>query len=276
MRKTRVLFIAHEMEPYLRLSEVADFARMLPQAMQEKGFEIRVLMPRYGCVNERRHRLHEVVRLSGINIVIGDNDNPLIIKVASLPAAKMQVYFLDNEEYFQRKYSIRDDKGKFFDDNHERMIFFNKGALDTVIKLGWSPDIVFCNGWMSSLVPLYIKKLYHDNPIFKDTKVIYSVYNNHFEEKLPADFIEKAVYDEMTTEDLALAKDLRIQDLYKLGMNYADAITVGEQTIDTEVQQFMLELNEKPTLSFVPVAEAADPYFEFFTKVVTRQPELIG
>ena len=184
MAKTKILFIAHEMSPFLELTKIAKITRQLPQAMQEKGFEIRILMPRFGNINERRNRLHEVIRLSGMNIVINENDNPLIIKVASLPTARMQVYFLDNEEYFQRKQVFRDAKEKFFDDNDERMIFFCKGAIETVKKLGWMPDVVHCMGWMSSLVPMYLKTAYREDPMFKNTKVVYSVYENCFTENL--------------------------------------------------------------------------------------------
>ena len=156
MAKTKILFITHEMSPFLELTKISEITRQLPQAMQEKGFEIRILMPRFGNINERRNRLHEVIRLSGLNIVVDNNDNPLIIKVASLPAARMQVYFLDNVDYFQRKKVFRDENGEFFNDNNERSVFFCKGALETVKKLGWSPDVVHCHGWFSALVPAYL------------------------------------------------------------------------------------------------------------------------
>ncbi|HYH56640.1 MAG TPA: glycogen/starch synthase, partial [Anseongella sp.] len=155
--KTKILFLCQEMAPYLELTEISKITRHLPQAMQENGYEIRVLMPRFGCINERRNKLHEVIRLSGMNIVVDENDNPLIIKVASIQGAKMQVYFLDNEEYFHRKHVFSDGKGKFYEDNDERTVFFCKGVLETVKKLGWSPDLIHCHGWMSSLVPMYIK-----------------------------------------------------------------------------------------------------------------------
>lgn len=159
MAKTKILFVTHEMSPFLEISKISEITRQLPQAMQEKGFEIRILMPRFGNINERRNRLHEVIRLSGMNIVVDNNDNPLIIKVASLPAARMQVYFLDNDEYFHRKKVFRDENGKFFEDNNERSLFFCKGALETVKKLGWSPDVVHCHGWFTAMIPLYLKSL---------------------------------------------------------------------------------------------------------------------
>ena len=184
MSRKKVLFISSEMNPFLEGSTVGEIARQLPQAIQEKDNEIRILVPRFGVINERRNRLHEVVRLSGINITIDDNDNPLIIKVASLPEAKMQVYFLDNEDYFHRKFVYTDANNAFFPDNDERTIFFCKGALETVKKLGWAPDIIHCHGWMTSLVPLYIKTSYSKDPVFENVKVVYSLYNNEFEGKI--------------------------------------------------------------------------------------------
>ena len=157
MDKKRVLFVTQEMHPYLSDTGIAQIARHLPQYMQEQGMEIRVLMPRFGNINERRNRLHEVVRLSGINIMIQDDDYPLVIKVASLPGARIQVYFLDNEDLFSRKSVFRDSKDKFFKDNGERMVFFCKGVLETVKKFGWAPDIIHCHGWLTSLIPLYVK-----------------------------------------------------------------------------------------------------------------------
>src|ERR1700755_1157543 len=204
MGKSKLLFITHEMSPFLDLTRISEITRQLPQAMQEKGYEIRILMPRFGNINERRNRLHEVIRLSGMNIIINDNDNPLIIKVASIPAARMQVYFLDNEEYFQRKHVFEDKEGKFYADNDERMIFFCKGALETVKKLGWAPDVVHCHGWMSALVPTYLKTTYKNDPTFKHSKIVYSIYENCFTEKLNADFSRKAVMTGMTTEDTAV------------------------------------------------------------------------
>ena len=157
MPKFRILYVASEINPFLRTTEVADFVRKLPQAMQERGMEIRILVPRFGLINERKNRLHEVVRLSGINISVGEEEKPLIIKVASIPNAKLQVYFIDNEDYFQRKSVFHDKENKFYDDNDERAIFFCKGVIETVRKLGWGPDIVHCTDWMTSLIPLYLK-----------------------------------------------------------------------------------------------------------------------
>ena len=171
----RVLYVATEIKPFLNHSYVSDIIRKLPQGMQEKGVEIRILVPKFGLINERKNRLHEVVRLSGMNIPIGEDDRPLIIKVASIPSAKLQVYFIDNEDYFKRKNVFNNKSGKFHADNDERCLFFCKGVLETVIKLGWSPDIIHCNDWMSALVPLLIKTSYNEQHIFENTKCIFSI-----------------------------------------------------------------------------------------------------
>ena len=245
MAKTKILFITHEMSPFLEISKIAKITRQLPQAMQEKGFEIRILMPRFGNINERRNRLHEVIRLSGMNIVINDNDNPLIIKVASLPTARMQVYFLDNEEYFQRKSVFRDTKEKFHDDNDERMIFFCKGAIETVKKLGWMPDVVHCFGWMSSLVPMYLKTSYKEDPMFKNTKVVYSVYENCFTETLHKDLKTKSLMPEMEVSDTALLKDSSCSSLHINAINYSDAVIKADENIDDAVMMFLAKQNDK-------------------------------
>jgi starch synthase len=245
MAKTKLLFITHEMSPFLELTKISEITRQLPQAMQEKGFEIRILMPRFGNINERRNRLHEVIRLSGMNIIINENDNPLIIKVASIPAARMQVYFLDNEEYFQRKHVFRDNSNKFYEDNDERMIFFCKGALETVKKLGWAPDVVHCHGWMSALVPVYLKTTYKNDPIFKHSKVVYSIYENCFTEKLNPEFSSKAIMNGMTPDDVALFNESDSNALYNGAINFSDAIVLASATIDKEVLNYVKNANKQ-------------------------------
>lgn len=245
MAKTKILFITHEMSPFLELSKIAKITRQLPQAMQEKGFEIRILMPRFGSINERRNRLHEVIRLSGMNIVINDNDNPLIIKVASLPTARMQVYFLDNEEYFQRKTIFRDAKENFHADNDERMIFFCKGAIETVKKLGWMPDVVHCFGWMTSLVPMYLKTSYKEDPMFKNTKVVYSIYENCFTESLDKNLKTKSLMPEMEASHTSLLKDSSCSSLHINAINYSDALVKADENIDNAVIKFLSKQSDK-------------------------------
>ena len=227
--KKKVLFVSSEMAPFLENSDFANIALMLPKAIQDLDNEIRILVPRFGVINERRNRLHEVVRLSGINISIDDNDNPLVIKVASIPGTKMQVYFLDNEDYFHRKAIYNDDNGKFFEDNDERTIFFCKGVMETVKKLGWSPDIIHCQGWMTSLIPLYLKTIYKDEPVFRGSKVIYSLHNEKECGNLGKDFARKASLNEIADEQLAGYANADTQNLHQGAAQLADAvITMGD------------------------------------------------
>jgi starch synthase len=269
MSKSKLLFISHEMSPFLELTKISEITRQLPQAMQEKGFEIRILMPRFGNINERRNRLHEVIRLSGMNIIINDNDNPLIIKVASIPAARMQVYFLDNEEYFQRKYVFRDKESKFYADNDERMIFFCKGALETVKKLGWAPDLIHCHGWMSALVPTYLKTTYKDDPTFKNSKVIYSIYNNDFSETLNKEFTKKAIMNDMNEAHTKVFSENSNQALNFGAIQYADAIVIGGDNVDEEVLKNVKKSN-KPVLEFDSTADFEN-YYNFYEEIASEE-----
>lgn len=269
MAKTKLLFITHEMSPFLELTKISEITRKLPQAMQDKGFEIRILMPRFGNINERRNRLHEVIRLSGMNIIINDNDNPLIIKVASIPSARMQVYFLDNEEYFQRKSVFRDNSNKFFEDNDERSIFFCKGALETVKKLGWAPDVVHCHGWMSALVPAYLKTLYKDDPTFKNSKVVYSVYTNCFTEKLDADFARKAVLNGMEAEQTEVFKPGDCNSLHIGAISYSDAVVFGSEDISQEVLNFVKN-SQKPVLDYESTLDFEN-YYNLYEEIANEE-----
>ena len=236
MSKQRVLYVTQEMSPYTTLSDISGIVNQLAPHVYNKGFEVRVLMPRYGLINERRHKLHEVVRLSGMNIIVDDDDFPLIIKVASLPGSRMQVYFLDNEEFFKRKFIFDDDEGQPFDDNADRMVFFCKGVMETVKKFGWAPDIIHCHGWMTSLVPMYHSKIYKQDPIFQDAKMIYSVYDGSYAPTFSSDFFAKARINDLTDEDLA---DYRNGDdilLHEGAVKYADGIIVGSESLDPSVQ----------------------------------------
>ncbi|TCV19083.1 starch synthase [Sphingobacterium alimentarium] len=268
MAKTKILFITHEMSPFLEISKISEITRQLPQAMQEKGFEIRILMPRFGNINERRNRLHEVIRLSGMNIVVDNNDNPLIIKVASLPTARMQVYFLDNEEYFQRKKVFRDESGKFFEDNNERSLFFCKGALETVKKLGWSPDVVHCHGWFTAMVPLYLKKVYHDDPTFKDVKVMYSLFNEESDfgkDTLTAKYADMAAQEDVSAEDAAVYGSGSYADVYKGALTYTDIVVKADENLDADVLKFVEEQNIRTfTPEFIDDYEGYSSLYEEF------------
>ena len=272
MAKTKLLIVTHEMSPFLELTKISEITRQLPQAMQEKGFEIRILMPRFGNINERRNRLHEVIRLSGMNIMIEDNDNPLIIKVASIPAARMQVYFLDNEDYFQRKHVFRDQANKFYADNDERTIFFCKGALETVKKLGWAPDVVHCHGWMTALVPAYIKTTYKDDPTFKNSKVVYSVYENDFTESLHKDFHKKAIMSGMVAEDTKVFENANANAIDMGAISYSDAIVLAAENIDKDVLKYVKN-SSKPTLAY-NLTENFENFYNFYEEI--SQEELIS
>ena len=269
MAKTKLLIVTHEMSPFLELTKISEITRQLPQAMQDKGFEIRILMPRFGNINERRNRLHEVIRLSGMNIVIDDNDNPLIIKVASIPAARMQVYFLDNEDYFQRKHVFRDKDNKFYADNDERTIFFCKGALETVKKLGWSPDIVHCHGWMTSLVPAYIKTTYKNDPTFKNSKVVYSVYEDCFTETMNTDLYKKAVMNSMTVEDTKVFEKADCNALHIGAITYSDAVVLADENLSSDVLKFVKDSN-KPTLAF-NLTDNFENFYNLYEEISTEE-----
>jgi len=229
MSKLRILYVASEINPFLKTSEVAEFVRKLPQAMQEKGMEIRILVPRFGLINERKNRLHEVVRLSGINIAVGEEEKPLVIKVASIPNAKLQVYFIDNEDYFHRKSVFHDKENKFYEDNDERAIFFCKGVIETVKKLGWAPDIVHCNDWMTSLIPLYLKTTYKNDPLFKNTKTVFTVYDTPFKHKFSKDLLDKVRMMDIEDSMLQNLESADYQGFIKLGMEFSDAIIKAEE-----------------------------------------------
>lgn len=234
----KVLFVNSEMFPYLPESDIANIGRYLPQGIQERKKEIRSFMPRYGCINERKNQLHEVIRLSGMNIVINDVDRPLVIKVASISAARMQVYFIDNEDYFHRKSVICDESGKFFEDNDERAIFFARGVLETVKKLRWEPDVIHCQGWMSHVLPLYLKKAYIDDPIFSNSKVVLSLYEDTPATDFSADFKSKLLFGGITEKDVEILSEPSGINLAKLAASYSDGIILGAENIPAELTEF--------------------------------------
>lgn len=267
MEKKKILFVSQEIAPFLPKSEISSTARRLPQGIQEAGKEIRVFTPRFGNINERRNQLHEVIRLSGMNLIIDDNDHPLIIKVASISAARMQVYFIDNDEYFKRKNTVIDESGEFYDDNDERSMFFCRGVLETVKKLGWQPDVIHCHGWMTSLMALYIKKLYNKDPHFADTKVVYSIYNEGFNKNWDPRFAEKLKFDGFDSEIVDQLQDSSFENITRVITKYADGINVSSEELSPELrtiydnatclkQDYVQEENQTKVMS------------EFFTKVI--------
>lgn len=265
MKATKVLYITSEITPYLPESEISTISRNLPQGVQERGREIRTFMPKFGNINERRNQLHEVIRLSGMNLIIDDTDHPLIIKVASIQAARMQVYFIDNEDYFQRKATLTDAEGKYFDDNDERSIFFVRGVLETVKKLRWVPDVIHCHGWMTALTPLYIKKVYADDPCFKNSKIVYSVYNDDFNNKFDNRFSDKLMLEGIEDSDIEAIKnqEVNFEDLTKLAMKYSDGVVQGSETINSELIKAAQE-SSLPFLQYQPADNYIDSYNEFY------------
>ena len=267
----RVLFVNSEMCPYVPESQIANIARQLPQGIQERKKEIRSFMPRYGFINERKNQLHEVIRLSGMNIIIADIDHPLIIKVASISAARLQVYFIDNEDYFRRKQTDRDEKGQFFADNDERAIFFARGVLETAKKLRWVPDIIHCHGWISHMVPAYLKKAYRDDPIFSSSKVVLSLYDDTPAEDFSSNFAAKAAFGGLSADDLQhLVKSQNGTSLAKTAIQYADGIILGSADIAPEVLRFA----RSRKLPLIPYSQAAiedgsyiDAYNAFYDSI---------
>ncbi len=266
MESTKVLFITQEITPYLPESKMSLIGRTLPQGIQEKGKEIRTFMPKYGCINERRNQLHEVIRLSGMNLIINDTDHPLIIKVASIQSARMQVYFIDNEDYFYRKSVLTDEKGTQFEDNDERCVFFARGVLETVRKLRWAPDIIHCHGWFTSLVPLFIKTSYLDDPLFMNSKVIYSIYNDDFKGELNPSFKEKVLMEGISQKKISPLNKPNYINLNKLAVEMADGIIISSEEINQQIKDF-IENSDKPLL-YHQDDEFIDMYSEFYDKLL--------
>ena len=264
----RVLYVAQEIFPYLPASEIATMCRQLPQAVQESGREIRTFMPKYGCINERRNQLHEVIRLSGMNLIIDDSDHQLIIKVASIQSARMQVYFIDNEDYFKRKQVLVDEAGNEFADNDDRAIFFARGVLETVKKLRWTPDIVHCHGWMSAVTPVFVKKAFADDPFFANAKVVYSVYDDPYKTPFASHLADKIKMPGVTDEDVAvLAKGGSFANLSKLAVQFADGVIQGSPEMDAEVLEFTKN-SKKLFLPYQSPENCVPSYNEFYERVL--------
>lgn len=271
MKKTRVLFVSHEIYPFLDHTEMGRISRFLPQGTQERGKEIRTFMPRFGVINERRNQLHEVIRLSGMNLIINDHDHPLIIKVASIQSARMQVYFIDNEEYFQRKALFHDMRNKFFKDNEDRAVFFCRGVLETVKKLGWNPDIIHCHGWMSSLIPYFVKTGYKDDPMFRDSKVICSIYNDAFDENFSDKFVNKLMMEGVNPAEFKDLKNAGYISLMNTAISKSDGIIYGSPEIHSSVAN-ALKKSGKPVLEFQSPDNYLDAYNAFYDEILEESP----
>ena len=267
MKKQRILYVSQEITPYLPESEMSVISRYLPQGIQERGREIRTFMPKYGSINERRNQLHEVIRLSGMNLIIKDTDHPLIIKVASIQAARMQVYFIDNEDFFDRKAVLKDSEGSDFSDNDERAIFFARGVIETVRKLRWAPNLVHCHGWFTAVIPLYLKKAFRDDPIFSKTKVIYSIYDNSFKNSLNPDFHDKILMEGISSEDLSVILQPDFVQVNKMAVDNSDGIIIASPTADKKLVDYA-KSSGKPVLDYTDQENYVEVYSDFYDQIL--------
>ena len=270
MKDKRVLYVSSEVVPYLPETEISSMSFEAPKMVNNNGGQIRIFMPRYGNINERRHQLHEVIRLSGMNLVINDLDMPLIIKVASIPKERMQVYFIDNEDYFKRKATFADEEGNFFKDNDERAIFFAKGVIETVKKLNWSPDIIHVHGWLASFLPLYLRNYYGNEPLFENSKIVTSVYNQGFNGTLNAEVSNKIKFDAIDDQALTHLDNPTFENVMKLAINNSDAVIIGSEDISKELETYIEGL-DKPVLAFQQMEDMEREYLEFYQTKVLEQ-----
>jgi len=268
--KKRVLYVCQEISPYTGDTNMGNLAGILPQKIQESGKDIRMFLPRFGTINERRHQLHEVIRLSGMNLIIDDFDHQLIIKVASIQKLRLQVYFIDNEEYFPSKQMFHDQEGNLMLNNDERMIFYCKGVIETVRKLGWAPDIIHCQGWFSSLVPMYIKKLYKDEPLFENVKIVYSVFDNQENFHLGNKLTDKLLFENLLKDDVKNVTDASINNLHQFAIDYSDAVIQGSQEISDQVLSHIKSTN-KPFMEFPGNDEFIEKYKDFYNQFLPEE-----
>ncbi len=269
MNGKKILFVSSELVPYLPENEVSLMSYEAPRMVNSNGGQIRIFMPRYGNINERRHQLHEVIRLSGMNLVINDMDMPLIIKVASIPKERIQVYFIDNEEYFKRKATFTDENGNLFPDNDERAIFFAKGVIETVKKLNWSPDIIHVHGWMASLLPLYLRQYYTDEPLFADSKIVTSVYGKSYEGELDGTMQKKIAFDGISEDNIDHLSTSTYNNLLKVAVDFSDAVILAAEEIPEDLHQYITNL-QKPVLPYVSFQEFEEAYANFYNTEVLK------
>ena len=271
MAKKKILFINQEISPYVPDNTLSLMGKDLPQAMQEHNHEIRTFMPKWGTINERRGQLHEVIRLSGMNLIINDTDHPLIIKVASIPSARVQVYFIDNDDYFGKRLMEKDEQGEDYTDNGERAIFFARGVLETVKKLRWVPDIIHCQGWMSAVIPFYVKTAYHDEPSFAETKVVTSFFSQSLEKDLGSDFKQCLEFRDARAELLKDYKDIfDFNELSKLAIGYSDGVIAADKQVDENLMKFAKGKNI-PVLGYQE--DFADAYEAFYEQLFPQEAE---
>ena len=274
MEKSKILYVTQEINPFLIESEISNFVRKVAQGVHESNKEIRIFMPRFGVINERRHQLHEVIRLSGMNLIVNDYDHPLIIKVASIPQIRIQVYFIDNEEYFKKKFIFKGADGKYFKDNDERSMFFCRGVLETVKKLGWMPDIVHCHGWMTALMPVYLKSIYKNDPHFSNAKIIYTHYKHDEKLKFSKDLPAKLDFDELPTSELNLNGLADVNKLHEIGIQWSDAVAHGSPDIDEGLLD-LIKKTDKSVLEYHDEEQTVEAHQNFYDKVLSENGVLV-
>lgn len=268
MKSKKILYICSEVTPYTEETNLSSICRSLPQLMQECDNQIRIFMPRYGSINERRGQLHEVIRLSGMNLIIGNSDHQLIIKVASIAGARVQVYFIDNEDYFSRKATTHDSQGNYFEDNDERAVFFNRGVLETVKKLRWAPDVVHCHGWLSAIAPIYLRKIFHNDPIFAKSKIVISLYDDDFTGTLNPTLKDKLRKEGVKLADLAGLEEPTYDNLMRYVMQYASGVVMGSQKVSSTMETLFNEF-DKPKLEYLDHTTNTDRYNQFYEEVLS-------
>ena len=274
MKGKKILYISSEVIPYMPQTEIATMTYSLPKIVNENGGQTRIFIPKYGIINERRHQLHEVIRLSGINLIIDDMDMPLILKVASIPKERMQVYFIDSEDYFKGRQVESDKNDKLYKDNDERSMFFCRGVLETVKKLGWMPDIVHCHGWMTALMPVYLKSVYKNDPHFSNAKIIYTHYKHDEKLKFSKNLPTKLDFDELPTSELNLNGLADVNKLHEIGIQWSDAVSHGSPDIDEGLLD-LIKKTDKSVLEYHDEEQTVEAHQNFYDKVLSENGVLV-
>lgn len=274
----RILFISQEITPYLaEENPIRLLNRQLPEYFQAHGYETRTFMPKFGEINERRNQLHEVIRLSGMNLIIEDSDHPLLIKVASIQTARIQIYFIDNDDLFHRRKGVADENGVEYADNDDRVIFYARGAIETVKKLRWTPDIIVCSGWMSALAPLYLKKAFNDEPFFAHSKIVLMLDDNEYQKPFSTKFADKLRIDGITNTDVRSIADFPVgyEELLRLAVDYSDAIVFATPKVNQRVANYA-ETKGKPILPYEAKEDLNDScarQWEFYQTLLQQEGE---
>lgn len=271
MEKTRVLFVSQEIYPFVKENELSKISRLLPENAEKNGKDVRVFMPRYGCINERRYNLHEVIRLSGINIIIENNDHILIIKVARMPNTSIQVYFIENPDFFQRKFTLRDDNNLFFKDNGERAIFFTRSVAESIKKLGWSPNVIVLHGWMSAILAPMVKYVYSKHPLFSDTKIVLAIHNDEFNESLSDNFLDKLLFDDLSADLFPnISEKSNYINLMKDALMHSDAAMILNENVNPLLVEFSKSL-DIPVINMFNENEILNNFNDFIDDLVTEE-----